>query len=71
MTAQRLVNNKPMLWVDKAGATHAAEGAWLTPIDFCLWTACESADVPANKGYHPGAGDVITCPKCIDATYNR
>lgn len=60
----RKVNDKPVLWTDKGGVTHAAEGDWLTPRDFCLWTVCGSADVPANKGYHPGDGDKVTCTSC-------
>lgn len=65
MTATRTVNDKPVLWTDKRGVVHAAEGSWLTPGDFCLWTVCGSADVPANKGYHPGTGDKVTCPDCL------
>ena len=63
--AIRKVNGKPVYWIDDNGMTHAAEGDFLTPQDFCLWTVCGSADVPANKGFHPGTGDEITCPKCL------
>lgn len=63
----RLVNQKPIFWTDARGVTHAAEGDWLTPRDFFLWTVCGSADVPANKGYHPSDGDRVTCPKCLAA----
>lgn len=65
MTATRTVDGKPVYWTDKRGVTHAAEGSWLTREDFCLWTVCGSADVPANTGYHPGNGDKVTCPNCI------
>lgn len=65
--ATRTVDGKPALWTDTKGVTHAAEGDWLTPRDFCLWTVCGSADVPANRGYHPGPGDAVTCPTCIKA----
>ncbi len=68
MKVIRKVDGKPVLWTDPAGVTHAAEGNWLTPSDFCLWTVCGSADVPANKGYHPGDGDKVTCQKCLEAT---
>lgn len=60
----RKVGGKPVWWTDKNGVTHAAEGDWLTPDDFCLWTVCGSADVPANKGYHPRPDDKMTCAKC-------
>lgn len=65
MTTTRTVDDKPVLWTDKNGVTHAAEGDWLTRDDFCLWTVCGSADVPANKGYHPGAGDKVDCHDCL------
>lgn len=64
-TATRTVNGKPVVWRDKAGVTHAAEGSWLTREDFCLWTVCGSADVPANKGYHPSTDDKVDCPHCL------
>jgi hypothetical protein len=65
MEVTRTVNDKPVYWTDKTGVTHAAEGDWLTPEDFCLWTVCGQKDVPANKGYHPQRGDEVTCPACI------
>lgn len=61
----REINGRPIHWKDKAGVVHAAEGNWLTPRDFCLWTVCGSADVPANTGYHPGDGDKVTCEACL------
>ena len=59
-------DGRPIHWTDKAGLTHLAEGDWLTPHDFCLWTRCGSADVPAGKGYLPGDNDpVVRCPTCL------
>lgn len=63
--ATRTVNGKPVMWTDHAGVTHWAEGNWLTPADFCLWTVCGLADVPANHGYHPGPHDKVTCGACL------
>lgn len=56
--------SRPIQWTDKNGVTHACTGDYLTPNDFCLWTVCGSADVPANKGYRPGNDDHVTCPNC-------
>lgn len=56
-----LSNGKPMIWDG-----HLCEGANLTPgtaDNFCLWTRCGSADVPAGKA-HEGTISEVTCPKC-------
>ena len=47
---------------------HLCEGANLTaPIgrDFCLWTRCGSADVPAGKA-HRGDIKEVSCPQCLE-----
>lgn len=46
---------------------HLCEGANLTGSigdNFCLWTRCGNADVPADRGYE---GDIreVTCPACL------
>lgn len=46
---------------------HLCEGANLASIrndNFCLWTRCGSADVPAGKGRE---GDIreVNCPACL------
>lgn len=55
-------NGKPIVW-----RGHACEGgANLTPgsgENFCLWTRCGSADVPAGAA-HEGTLEEVDCPKC-------
>lgn len=46
---------------------HLCEGANLTPPNndnFCLWTRCGSADVPADAA-HEGSLREITCGDCL------
>ncbi len=54
-------NGRPIIWNG-----HACEGANLTPgsdENFCLWTRCGSADVPAGAA-HEGTAAEIDCPNC-------
>lgn len=58
-------HGNPMIW-----RGHLCEGANLThPRDdnFCLWTRCKSADVPAGKA-HEGHRSEVTCAKCLQIT---
>ena len=46
---------------------HLCEGANLTPPrddNFCLWTRCGCADVPAGKA-HEGSLSEVECPECL------
>ncbi len=55
-------NGHPLIWNG-----HLCEGANLTTIhdvNFCLWTRCGSADVPANSA-HEGSVDEVTCTACL------
>lgn len=55
------IGGRPILWKG-----HLCEGANLTPPrddNFCLWTRCKAADVPANAARAADASDV-TCPEC-------
>lgn len=54
-------NGCPIIWMG-----HLCEGANLTPgwmENFCLWTRCGSADVPAGAA-HEGSLAEVSCPKC-------
>lgn len=54
-------NGKEIIW-----SGHLCEGANLTPIrddNFCLWTRCGSADVPAGQA-HEGDVREVDCPEC-------
>ena len=47
---------------------HLCEGANLTPPrddNFCLWTRCGCADVPADKA-HEGDIREVECPDCLN-----
>ena len=60
------------VWTDKHGVTHKAVGSRMISFDpgtFIMWTACGSADIPANGAWRRRDGiDVIDCPNCPTAT---
>lgn len=65
----RRINDKPILWTDRAGVTHICEGAKLHPGVFLLWTDCQK-DVPANAAHTGGEHEAI-CPKCKNIALDR
>ena len=57
-----------VVWTDGRGTTHWAVGDYLVPNvrgTFVLWTACASADVPANGAWKKRSTDTVTCANCI------
>lgn len=61
-------HGKPIIWDG-----HACEGANLTPPrdeNFCLWTRCGSADVPAGAA-HEGSVSEIDCAACKSIVSNE
>ncbi len=56
------IGGRPIIWDG-----HLCEGANLTPpnVDnFCLWTRCAAADVPAGAA-HAGGLSEVNCPECL------
>mgnify|MGYP003406344611 FL=1 len=63
----KTLNDRPLMWTDPNGVTHAAEGCYISPPgdrSLLLWTQCGQHDIPANTAFHPGSGDAVDCPKC-------
>lgn len=66
----REINGHSIRWSDKTGVVHVVEGAEMHPGVRLLWTLCRR-DVPANKAWHPKAGDnyelCMTCNAALTA----
>ena len=58
-----------VVWTDRNGTTHWTVGDRLVPgvrATFVLWTACGSADVPADGAWHKRPVDTVTCVSCVN-----
>jgi hypothetical protein len=63
------IDNKTIIWRDRAGALHACEGADVHPGVRLFWTLCQKKDVPANSAWlAERPADTIDCPECLAET---